>query len=559
MRAGPPALTVTIWPPIRANCRSGRGLPRPHGPEVRVPPTALASRMKVSWCTVSQSGSAKGGEVMNTCDFLLERGSPTDVAIIEGSRRWTYAQLRDGAAVLASHLRDTGLTRGAPVVVAGGNSFFWVAAYLAILKLGLVAVPAGADLRRLPERMAWLGCRTIMVDRRDRRRLDLDPDLTVITEEDIADGAPGYWPDGRIGEHDDAALMFTSGSTADPKAVRVTHANVQANTESINAYLHLSSSDRMLVVLPFFYCFGASLLHTHLRAGGSIVLCNTFAFPETAVTAMADNACTGLAGVPSTFAILLRRSTFGQRPLPHLRRIQQAGGRLANPLIEQLERCQPQAEVFVMYGQTEATARLSYLPPVRLHDKLGSIGRGIPGVELQVRGSDGLPVAAGGQGEIWAHGANVSPGYYRNPAATRDKFQDGWLRTGDLGRVDDEGFIYVIDRKDDFIKSWGHRVSALEVEEGALAMPDVVNAAVVGAPDDMAGELIVLFAEMTGDDPAREERLRKHLEATLPRHLVPDGIHLVPRLPLNANGKVDRRALRQAVAVPVHSPTGGET
>ena len=496
---------------------------------------------------------------MNTCDFLLERGSPTDVAIIEGSRSWTYAELRDGAAALASHLRDTGLPVGAPVLVAGGNSFFWVAAYLAILKLGLVAVPAGADLRRVPERMSWLGCRTIMVDRRDRQRLILDPDLTVITEQDITDDAPGYWPDRPTIAHDDAALMFTSGSTADPKAVRVTHGNLQANTESIIEYLHLTRTDRMLVVLPFFYCFGASLLHTHLRVGGSVVLCNTFAFPETAVQAMTDNACTGLAGVPSTFAVLLRRSTFGHRPLPHLRRIQQAGGHLANPLIEQLERCQPQAEVFVMYGQTEATARLSYLPPHRLHDKLGSIGHGIPGVELQVRGLDGQPVAAGEQGEIWARGENVSPGYYRNPVATRDKFQDGWLRTGDLGRVDDEGFIYVVDRKDDFIKSWGHRVSALEVEEAALGMPDVVNAAVVGTPDDMAGELIVLFAEMTGNDSAREERLRKHLETTLSRHLVPDVIHLVPRLPLNANGKVDRRTLRQAAVSPGDPATGDET
>src|SRR5262249_23699857 len=149
--------------------------------------------------------------------------------------------------------------------------------------------------------------------------------------------------------------------------------------------------------------------------GGSIVLCNQFVFPEVALDLMERERCTGLAGVPSSFQLLLRASSFRSRELPSLRLIQQAGGRLAPVLVEELLAAQPGAELFVMYGQTEATARLSYVPPDRLLDKLGSIGKGIPGVELRVLDDEGRPVPVGQTGEIVAFGANISPGYFGDP------------------------------------------------------------------------------------------------------------------------------------------------
>ena len=248
----------------------------------------------------------------------------------------------------------------------------------------------------------------------------------------------------------------------------------------------------MLVILPFHYVFGASLLHTHLAVGGSVVLCNTFTFPETAVDLIDKEACTGFAGVPSSYQLLLRASSYGNRKLPSLRKVQQAGGRLTPALIEELAAAQPGAELFVMYGQTEATARLSYLPPDLLAEKLGSIGRGIPGVTLEVLNEAGAPVVPGEQGEIVARGANISPGYYNDPEETERKFPDGTLRTGDLATVDSEGFIFIVGRSGDFIKSWGYRVSPQQIEEVALAHPGVSEAAAVGLPDLEAGEAVTL-------------------------------------------------------------------
>jgi acyl-coenzyme A synthetase/AMP-(fatty) acid ligase len=285
-----------------------------------------------------------------------------------------------------------------------------------------------------------------------------------------------------------------------------------------------------------------------LRVGARVALCNSFTFPETALDMMEREACTGFAGVPSSFQLLLRISSFKSRPLPHLRLIQQAGGKLHSVLLEELISSKPATEVFVMYGQTEATARLSYLPPADLPRKLGSIGKGIPGVALTVVGEDGQPVAPGQVGEIIARGKNISPGYLNDPEATALKFKGGELHTGDLATVDEDGYIFVVDRKDDFIKSWGYRVSSQEVESCVLQLQDVVSAAAVGVSDIEAGEAINVFVTLRPDSALEPEAIIAHCRAHLGKHMVPGKVHVIKALPLNTNGKVMKAELRKMAA-----------
>jgi long-chain acyl-CoA synthetase len=489
----------------------------------------------------------------NTSDYLLAEGAPDGVAVAEAGERYTYAQLRSVAGRLAAELAALDLPPGSRVGVLGQNSFFWVAAYLAVMKLGHVAVPFSdkltpGDVRRNAN---IAGCTAVFADRRALRRFSVafDNGLTVLTDEVLRSDQEPYWPGPvPVDPNTDAALMFTSGTTSRPKAVRVTHGNIQANTNSIVTYLDLRGDDRVLVILPFFYCYGASLLHTHLRRGGRVVLCNSFAFPETALDLLEREECTVLAGVPSSFQLLLRASTFAQRTLPSLRLIQQAGGKLPPVLVEELLAAKPAAKLFVMYGQTEATARLSYLPPDKLRVKPGSIGKGIPGVELRVLNENGERVWPGERGEIYATGANISPGYYKDPEGSAVKFTPYGLRTGDLAVVDADGDIFIVDRRDDFIKSWGHRVSSQEVEAAALRMKRLVSAAVIGVPDDEAGEAVTLFvtarpgAEVTPDEVLAV--CRQHL----PKHMVPRSVLVLDALPLTANGKIAKPRLREMAA-----------
>jgi acyl-CoA synthetase (AMP-forming)/AMP-acid ligase II len=487
---------------------------------------------------------------LNASDYLLERGAAGDVAIVDTGRHHTYAELRNAAGRLVAELAALRLPAGSPVGILAPNSFFWIAAYLAVMKLNHVAVPLSDritpdDVRR---EINLVGCSAVLVDRRSRRRFAdaLQGVAALITDKAVESDREPFWPVSGHGEPGaDAALMFTSGTTSQPRAVRVTHRNIRANTESIINYLQLRVEDRVLVVLPFHYCYGASLLHTHLRVGGRVVLMNSFAFPESALDLLEREECTVFAGVPSSFQLLLRASSFATRELPSLRLIQQAGGKLPVVLVEELLGAANRAQLFLMYGQTEATARLSYLPPGDLREKPGSIGRGIPGVELRVLDEEGRPVAPGECGEIYARGENICPGYLGDPEGSASKFTPDGLRTGDLATVDDDGYLFIVDRRDDFIKSWGHRVSSQEIEACALRVGQLLSAAAVGVPDLAAGEAITLFVTARPGAGVTPDQVARICRAHLPKHMVPRSVVVVAAMPLSTNGKIAKGRLRE--------------
>lgn len=497
---------------------------------------------------------------MNTADYLLETGEDTAVALVAGNTQYTYGDLRQACARMAGELIAAGVGPADRVGILGNNSVFWVATYLAALKLEAIAAPfpptsTPNDVSAMEQ---LVGCKVVCVEKRLQGRFAsaLAQDVPTIADDVLAKTGPRVWPSSAVASnghadaaHQAATLMFTSGTTARPRAVCVSHRNIQANTDAIITYLDLTRTDRILAVLPFCYCFGTSLLHTHLRAGGSLVLCNSFVYPETVLDLMDATECTGFAGVPSTFQTLLRNSTFPRRQLKMLRKIQQAGGKLPMVLIEELEEAAHGADVYIMYGQTEATARLSYLPPVLLRTKMGSIGRGIPGVTLRVIGDSGEDVKPGEVGEIYAWGDSICPGYYNEPEASAQKFVGGALRTGDLATVDDEGFIYIADRKSDFIKSYGYRVSSQQVEACVVELADVVAAAAIGEPDLARGEAIKVFATLRSGSTLRPEDVVAHCARRLAHHMVPKEVVIVDALPMNAHGKVVKAQLRGHVTL----------
>jgi acyl-CoA synthetase (AMP-forming)/AMP-acid ligase II len=328
----------------------------------------------------------------------------------------------------------------------------------------------------------------------------------------------------------------------------VTHRNIECNSRDIIDYMGLQPEDRVMVVLPFHYCFGASLLHTHLMAGGSVVLNNDFRlYPETVLREMQQRECTGLAGVPSVFQLLLRKSRFRDLAFPRLRWFQQAGGKLPNPCIAEILQSFPQVRFYLMYGQTEATARLSYLPPERLSDKLGSIGGGLPSTKLEVLKPDGAPVAPGSAetGEIVATGDNIALGYWHDSVETARFFRNGRLYTGDIARVDGDGFIFIVEREREMIKSGGNRVSAKEVEDVIAEIQEVVEVAVLGTVDDLLGEAIQACVVLGPQAPITPEEVKNHCRKRLPAFKVPENVFLLKAMPHNSAGKVLKPKLKE--------------
>jgi acyl-CoA synthetase (AMP-forming)/AMP-acid ligase II len=484
----------------------------------------------------------------NVADFLLDGKDPSRAALLTTKSSHTYGEMRDGvmriAAYLAAHAAP-----GDRIVLIGDNSFFWVAAYLGILKAGLTAVPlpvatTAEDFSRI---QAACGARIVFADAMvAARQADRFAGLSVVTASEWSAMPSAPWTaQATFDPASLAALMFTSGSTGEPRGVMVTHRNIQANTESIATYLALTPEDRCMVVLPFHYCFGTSLLHTHLHSGGSLVLDLRFRFPETILQRMIETECTGFAGVPSHYQILLRNSSLARKQFPRLRLVQQAGGCLAPVFIEELRAALPGVDVFVMYGQTEATSRLSYLPPDQLDRKMGSIGKGIPGVTLEVVNEAGAPVEPGQTGQITARGENITAGYWNAPADSAEFFRDGKLYTGDMATVDEEGYIFISGRQKDFVKSGGRRVSCRQIEEQLIGFPELLEAAVIGVPDVVLGEAVKAFVvPRVRGQAGLVDQLLEYCRVNMTPHLIPKEIVVLDALPKNSAGKVLKERLR---------------
>ncbi len=502
-------------------------------------------------------------QVESVADFLLQGKNPTDVALMTLTGRHTYGELQMAVTAVANYLHRTGAKKGERVLLIGENSFFWVAAYLGVLRSGLVCVPLpaatselelGYALQVTEARFAFLQGSTaqrnptlfsetsVLLEREVpesvfSKKLDLFPEiLSRLAQDEFA--SPCLEVD------DLAALMFTSGSTGLPRGVMVTHGNIIANTESIVECLGLTKNDRIMAVLPFHYCFGTSLLHTHLRAGGTVVIDGRFMYPEKILERMIETECTGFAGVPSHYQILLKSTSIRSKHFPHLRYVQQAGGHLPASFIHELQEALPGTKIFVMYGQTEATARLSCVPPERLSEKPGSIGKGIPGVSLRVLDESGRDVSKGETGEVVAEGRNVTLGYWRDPEETAKCFKNGRLHTGDIATVDADGFIYIVDRAKDFLKCGGKRVSCRQLEQQILAFGGLVEAAVIGVPDDVLGEAVKAFVVPQAPVADLKTRLQLFCKERMPPQYVPREIVVLESLPKNSAGKVTKQALK---------------
>lgn len=356
---------------------------------------------------------------------------------------------------------------------------------------------------------------------------------------------PDVKPDVKIIDLDIASIVYTSGSTGKPRGVTLSHLNIVTNTRSIVEYLELVAEDRIMVVLPFYYIYGKSLLNTHFYAGGSVVIDNRFLYPNVVLQTMKEQQVTGFSGVPSTFTILLNRSDIRNYTFDKLRYITQAGGAMAPSVQKEVVKVFNPAKLFIMYGATEASARLSYLDPKELKRKWGSIGKGIPNVELFVADSKGNALPNGEHGEIVARGSNIMSGYWNHPEETKKVLKKGLYWTGDIGEMDEEGFIYVVGRSKDMIKVGGNRVSAKEIEEALYEHPLINEVAVIGVEDEVLGEAIkaVLVLNNNSNKTTNDE-FNTFLRDKIALYKIPKYYEYRDSLPKNESGKIQKLQLK---------------
>jgi acyl-CoA synthetase (AMP-forming)/AMP-acid ligase II len=455
---------------------------------------------------------------MNVFDYLFGDFKESNKNFVLGSTEETsFNKIYKNSLRLSYWLTNT-IGENNHIILISPNSVFFITVYLGIMKSGNVVVPLNPSIEQsnldyikkiTNGPYAFLSSRIKSKIKLQSVKILDDNDLNKIIHDETAgkEESSSLFNTDRL-----AQILFTSGSTGHPKGVMLSHRNLISNSESIVQYLELGPDDIMEVVLPFYYCYGLSLLHTHLKVGGSVVLNNNFIFLGSVLNDLINYKCTGFAGVPSHFQILLRKSeSFKSSHFPDLRYVTQAGGKLHNVFIEEFIESFPDIKFYVMYGQTEATARLSYLPPDLLREKMGSVGKGIPGVTLDVFDNNNEPVPDGEIGEVVAKGENIMLGYLNDPDGNKMALRNGWLYTGDMAGKDSDGFLYLYARKKEIMKVGGKRVSPKEIEEVILSIPYVLSCKIKGEFDDVLGEAIqaeIILKDGTDQDKAKKQIIK---------------------------------------------------
>jgi acyl-CoA synthetase (AMP-forming)/AMP-acid ligase II len=490
---------------------------------------------------------------------------PDKIALIHEETRASYAEINNQANHLAHCLLNEGVCHGDRVVVLLENGLEYVISYYAVLKAGAVVVPLSTDLKTdgLRVLLEKLEPKVMVSSFRFEQLLESvkmasstlqcvilkSPKLHWASEgcmtfswEDLMGNQSLPNPNIPMDETALASVVYTSGSTGEPLGVMLSHRNIVINTHAICESLRLTDTDVQMVVLPFFYVMGKSLLNTHFAVGGTVVIHNKFAFLASVLNRMVAERVTGFSGVPSTYAYLLHRSPLMsyRDKLDALRYCSQAGGHMPRALKEELRRALPDhTQIYIMYGATEGSARLTCLEAERFETKMDSVGKPISGVTLQVLTPKGEVLPPKQTGEIVAKGNNIMQGYWKNAKATDIVMDQNGYRTGDLGYRDDEGYFFIQGRKDHLLKVGGHRINPQDIEDILMKSDLLIEVAVLGVPDNLQGHKLVALATPK-DNIVSENDVLHYCSERLPGHKVPKAVKLINALPKNASGKIDR-------------------
>ncbi len=516
----------------------------------------------------------KGGEKMNL-SLQLERTAhsmPTKSAFIFQSQQTSYQELNGAVTKLASQLEALGCKKGDHIALITGNSPHFIIGLYAALRIGAVVVPIN-PMYTIPEMLYILKNghvkTVIMLDVLIPKFVEMEKDLPAITNYIacesgkmgqfdsnllsgkiksfatlVSNGNLDYKPP-IINEGDTALILYTSGTTGHPKGAMLSHKNLYSNAKDVADYLQMNEDDRVVAALPMFHVFCLTVsLNAPLMNGGTVLIVPKFS-PHAVFELTKTYEATIFAGVPTMYNYLLQAGIPDHKADFSSVRLCISGG--ASMPVALLKNFEKTFGVIISegYGLSEASPVTCFNPLDRPR-KPGSIGTSIKNVENKVVDEFGEVLPPGEVGELIVRGPNVMKEYYQMPEETAVTLKDGWLYTGDMARMDDEGYFYIVDRKKDMILVGGYNVYPREVEEVLYAHPLVAETAVIGVPDPEAGEAVVSFV-VAKDASLTEEMLRDFCKEQLAPYKIPSKFEFIEELPKNTTGKIMRRSLRDHV------------
>jgi long-chain acyl-CoA synthetase len=478
---------------------------------------------------------------------------PDHIAVIEGDRSVSYLEFNRDASQVASALVGVGVRAGDRVALCAPNSYEWLVFYFGALKAGAVAVTLSHLWMKDELDRALADCQPKILFTEDERLEDLEgwrerpyPELVVCDHGGISfarlteQGTSRFETVDRH-RHDTAAILYTGGTTGVPKGAMLTHQNIQTSVFNIAHYERSTPDDRALCFLPLNHVFGQiHILGATVLSGGSIALLPAFDM-ENVLEAIRRHQVTKFFAVPTIYVRLLRVPDLREK-MRSVRYCFSAAASMAAEVVREW-RMQTGLDIYESYGMTESATMVTYNHYYR--HVIGSVGTAVNVVEVQIRDLEGNALEQGERGEICICGPNITKGYLNNPEETESAFWGDWFRSGDVGVMDEDGYLYIVDRLKDMIISGGENVYPREVEEVLYTRPEVLECAVVGLPDQEYGERVTAFiVEREGHhvDPAS---LRDLLKARLAGFKVPKEFIVVDDLPKTNTGKLLKREIRE--------------
>lgn len=501
--------------------------------------------------------NGQGTHLARAAEAAFERRGDYESLLFEG-RWYRSGELFDRAAAVATGLAQLGVAPGERVAVTMANCPEVGIVYQAVWRAGLVATPAmfllpAEDLRHL---LADSGARAVVttpdsLDKVQRAVSGIDPEPIVICTDRGASGvislaeleaaAPG--PIVPRADDDLAALLYTGGTTGRAKGVMLSHEALHYVGSAAHAASHIDGIDRSLGTLPLSHAYGllVTVSGFHSVSRDVAVLLRWF-HPEAFLSAIEDHGLQQTAVVPSMLQALLAHP-LEQYDLSTLQQVTSGASPLPPETEREFVRRVPSASIRQGYGLTESAALVSSSPAGRV--RAGSVGVPVPGCEVEIRDEHGRALPAGEAGEICVRSPGLMLGYWNAPETTAHAIRDGWLHTGDVGRLDENGYLYIVDRIKDLIIRGGFNVYPRDVEDALVEHPDVTMAAVVGAPSATHGEEVVAFVSLREGTDVTPDQLVEWARARIGGYKYPRRINVVDVIPLTPVGKVDRKALRE--------------
>jgi fatty-acyl-CoA synthase len=479
-----------------------------------------------------------------------------------GGETITWAQLHERVGVIASAMRARGIGAGDRVAIMMPNRPEFLETMFAVSALGAIAVPV--NFRLTAGEIAYLltdcGARLLVVDASTapaaaQARASLPEEIGFVSADPV-DGADPYftaeprsaadYAPADVPEGSPALIMYTSGTTGRPKGAVLAHQNLQFQAMTVIRSFRLFGDDEVVLCsAPLFHIASLGAIAPSMLIGATTVLMPSGGFSGTdTLAAMEAERVTNMFLVPAQWQVVCADPSLPGRDLSALSTISWGAAPATTTLLTRMAECFPGATNVAVFGQTEMSPVTCALDGSDALRKIGSVGRPVAGVSARVVDEDMKDVAPGEVGEIVYRGPGTMLGYWRNPEATAEAFRGGWFHSGDLVRADDEGFLYVVDRKKDMIISGGENVYCAEVEDILSAHPAVAELAVIGAPHERWGETPVAVAALRPGDTLTIEELREWGTGRLARFKLPTVLYVVPALPRNASGKVLKTALR---------------